>query len=595
MDVTERFAGAPAIGADTLPIGADIHISRTAYLSLAVVLYFCCYFGLGAYGLLNNNEGLYAELGREVLRSHSFIIPTLDYVPYIEKPPLLYWLLAASYWLFGVSTTSARLVPATAAMLLCLGIVHFGRCINRTLTGIVAACVLASSLGFALLARTVMFDMLLTLFIAFSLLYFYRWFESYRSRELRLSYLFLGLAIMTKGLVALVLVPLTAIFFLLWTDRTRLRSLFDRWGIATLLLVTAPWHVAAALSDPTFAWYYFINEHVLRFLGLRKPDDFRTGPLYYYVPLVMAGSLPWTAWLGLAFRRRERRPPLEKLLLVWFVVFFVFFSLSRAKATYYLVTALPAAALFAALQIEHYATKRESPVNAICAFAGLAAAVLLSSLALLQFGALPGPGALLDVDIATVALVVLGTAASLKARASPQNRTLFLVASLSGIVVPFVASVVISAGSAQDRYSAASFTRAIASKIGNHEVLSFRDFEEMSSLLFYLRRPLPIVDSASRDLHYGLRTTEGKAMSLTSKQVALRQETKKVYMVVRAARLREFQSSRLGGLFHRVDRVGNLLLFRSNGPWRPRARKSRLLSQTAPAARRRTSRAPAQV
>lgn len=545
-------------------VRAHISVSGIGYSSLVLVLFFSCYFGLGAYGLLNNNEGLYAEIGREMLRSHSFVIPTLDYVPYIEKPPLLYWLLAGGYRLFGVSALSARLIPASAALLLCMGIVHFGRHIRRPLTGIIGALVLASSLGFILLARTVMFDMLLTACITLALLWFYSWYESRCSRDLRLAYLFLGLAVMAKGLVALVLVPLTAIAFLLWTDRARLRPLLDGWGILILALVTVPWHLAAILSDPSFAWFYFINEHVLRFLGLRKPADFRTGPFFYYVPIVMAGFLPWTAWLGLALRPGRRREPLEKLVLVWFLVFFLFFSASRAKGTYYLITALPAAALFTAMQIERYASNR-SRVNTVCAFAGLGAATLLVCATLFHYrGALPGTG-LLVIDAVSVAALAVGISLAAKARASPQNRALLMSVSLAGLVVPFSLSVVTVAAAAQDRYSAAQFMRTMAPKIGRRPLVSFRDFEEISSVLFYLGRRLPIVASTSRDLQYGQRASRDSPTFLTSAELARRLETEKIFIVVPEARLREFGSTRFRPLVHRVGRVGNLLLFGSTG------------------------------
>lgn len=549
---------------------AHISVSSIAYASLAVVLFFSCYFELGAYGLLNNNEGLYAEIGREMLRSHSFIIPTLDYVPYIEKPPLLYWLLAASYRLFGVSALAARLVPASAALLLCLGLVQFGQRIRRPLIGIISAFVLGSSLGFVLLARTVMFDMLLTLCIALSMLYFYSWYESHSSRQLRLSYLFLGLAVMAKGLVALVLVPLTIIAFLLWTDRGRLRSLLDGWGISIFVLVTVPWHLAAVLADPGFAWFYFINEHVLRFLGLRKPADFRTGSFFYYIPTVMAGFLPWTAWLGLAFRPVRQREPLERLLLVWFLVFFLFFSMSVAKGAYYLITALPAAALFTALQIERYA-RRRSRVNAVCTFAGLASATLLVSAIVFRYrSALPG-AALLIMDAAAVAALAVGAALALRARASPRNRALLLSASLAGLVIPFALSLVTLAASGQDRYSAADFMRTMAPVIGNRPLVSFRDFEEISSVLFYLRRRLPIVDSTSRDLQYGQRAFPDSATFMTAAQLAQRLKTEQIFVVVPEARLRAFRMGRFGSLLHRIGRAGNLLLF-AGGTREARAR-----------------------
>lgn len=176
---------------------------------------------------------------------------------------------------------------------------------------------------------------------------------------------------------------------------------------------------AAALTDPHFAWFYFVNEHVLRFLGLCKPDDFRTGPFYYYLPIVLAGFLPWTGWLVPAFRRLSRADPLEKLALTWFFVFLIFFSASQAEATYYLVTALPAAALLAVLQIERCARNPRSRVNTICAVFGFAAAAGLVSWILLPFRAVLWDAAVLPFAGALLVLIGLGIALSLNLRSSP--------------------------------------------------------------------------------------------------------------------------------------------------------------------------------
>ena len=525
-----------------------------AYAPLGVILFFSFFYGLGAYGLLNDNEGLYAEIAREMLEVHSYVIPTLNYVPYIEKPPLLYWLLSLSYSLFGVSEISARLVPASAAALLCLGMARFGRSIGRPQTGILAAFVLASSLGFALLARTVMFDMLLTAFIGFSLFAFYNWYKNSRLRDLRLAYLFLGLAVMTKGLVALALVGLTVTAFLAFAGlgARRARALADIPGILLFFLMTLPWHLAALLSDPGFGWFYFINEHVLRFLGRRVPDDFYTGPIYYYVPLVLAGLLPWTGWLALGFRRLAAREPLEKFLLVWFLVFFLFFSLSRGKASYYLVTAMPAAALFVALQIERCAREGKSRLNGAFAITGLAVAVILAVWVLLPYRELLQNTVALRAAGVMLIVVTLGVASSLMARESLSAQPLSLAITLSALVVPFALVVVSGMAAAQDDLSEAGFTRTIAARTTGHPVVLFRDFEQVSSLLFYLHRPLPVIDSASNDLYYGQHTPAGRKLFFTSHDLVRWSASEKLYVVVRDARRREFEKGLRGRIFCRV-------------------------------------------
>lgn len=534
-----------------------------AYAALGVILFFSFFYGLGAYGLLNDNEGLYAEIAREMFETHSYVIPTLNYVPYIEKPPLLYWLLSLSYSLFGVSEISARLVPASAAALLCLGMVRFGRSIGRPQTGMLAAFVLASSLGFVLLARTVMFDMLLTAFMSFTLFSFYCWYENGRARDLRLAHLFLGLAVMTKGLVAFALVVLTVMVFLLLAgfERRRVRALADIPGLLILLSAILPWHLAAVFSDPGFGWFYFINEHVMRFLGRRVPHDYHTGPFYYYVPLVLAGALPWSGWLLLGLRRLTTRDPFEKFLLVWFTVFFLFFSASSDKGDYYLVTALPAGALFIAMQIDHRAREAESRLNGILAVAGLAAAVILAGWILLPYRALLHDTSVLRVAIVMLIFIMLGVASSLMPRESPSTQPLSLAITLSALIVPFSFVMVSGMVAAQNDLSEAGFARTIAARTAGHPVVLYRDFERISSLLFYLNRPLPVIDSASKDLYYGQHTPAGRKLFFTSADLVRWSAAEKLYVVVRDARRREFEKGLHGRIFCRVAGSDQVTLY----------------------------------
>jgi 4-amino-4-deoxy-L-arabinose transferase-like glycosyltransferase len=547
----------------TLPgLRLQVRPEILAGAALGAVIFFAFYHGLGAYGLLNNNEGLYAEIAREMLQARAWVIPTLDHVPYIEKPPLLYWLVAASDALFGVTETAARLVPATAAALLCLGLVGFGRRIGRPQTGWLAAFVLASSFGFALLARAVMFDMLLTALLALALLRFYCWYQDGRPHDLRLAYLFLGLAVMAKGFVALALAALTvtAFFLLASGDRRRLRALVDVPGILLFLGVTVPWHLAAALADPGFAWFYFINEHVMRFLGRRMPHDYHAGPFYYYVPLVLAGTLPWSGWLLAGLRRVTTRDPFEKFLLVWFAAFFLFFSAASDKGDYYLVTALPAAALLIALQIERYTTENKAWRNRLLAAAGVAAAVMLTAWVLWPYHGLLRGSPAWRTACAMLLLAGLAIALTLMRRAAAPSPWTLVIA-LASLVAPFTQTVVAGMAADQSELTEARFARAITGRTAPYPLLLYRDFEQVSSLLFYLRRPLPVVDSTSKDLDYGQHTPAARQWFPSSGELARRAASGKLYVLVRDERRREFETRLRGVGFCRVMHGDGLTLY----------------------------------
>ncbi|MCP4923573.1 MAG: phospholipid carrier-dependent glycosyltransferase [bacterium] len=243
------------------------------------------FYGLGSYGLLNNNEGLYAEVAREMLASGDWIIPHLNGVPYIEKPPLLYWLLACSFSLFGVSEFSARLVTTSAGFGLLWVLWSFARTTLDRDTANRSCLMLGTSLGFIVFARMVYFDVLFALFLTLALTLAYRWYVLEKRTLLWGAYATLGLGILTKGFVALACVGIVGgLFFIL--DRpgwAKIRCCFSLRGILVLLVLTVPWHIAASFQHEGFAWWYFINEHVLRFVGLREPKDYYSGTWYYYL------------------------------------------------------------------------------------------------------------------------------------------------------------------------------------------------------------------------------------------------------------------------------------------------------------------------
>lgn len=281
--------------------GGDISAfrSKRAYdASLPIPGWFLCLLvlaflllGLSGYGLLDDNEGLYAEVAREMLRTGNFVIPHLNTLPYLEKPPLLYYLVALSFTLFGESEFAARMVPVSAAILCMLVLIFFGHRINRPQTGRLAAVMLVTGLGFAILSRTLMIDVLLTALLSASLIFLYLWFEQDKRADLSASYALLGLAVLAKGLVAIVLFGLIATSFIFIARRPSFyqsfKALFDPFALGLFLLIAAPWHILASLYDSHFLWFYFVNEHLLRFLGQREPHDYYVGPVYYYLPRIL--------------------------------------------------------------------------------------------------------------------------------------------------------------------------------------------------------------------------------------------------------------------------------------------------------------------
>lgn len=318
---------------------------------LAVMGFMAAYFGLWSYPLLDNNEGLYAQIAREMALGGDWVIPHLNGVPYIEKPPLLYWLMALSYKVFGVHDWSARLIPSTFFSLE-IALVSFAasRLAGRQV-GWIVGMVCGSFWGMAVLSRMVFFDGILATLFASALLFTFLFWQEGRRAYLLIAAASLAGALLAKGFLAIALYGLIttlwcATLSLPWQGRLYYwLRLFDPWALVLFLVLSLPWHILASIQEPGFGWFYFINEHVLRFLDLRLPRDYYTGPWYFYIPRLLAYVFPWTFCLWTLWPRRDAQSFFSKdtrrFFWIWFLSTLVFFSLSRAKANYYMILGLP--------------------------------------------------------------------------------------------------------------------------------------------------------------------------------------------------------------------------------------------------------------
>jgi 4-amino-4-deoxy-L-arabinose transferase-like glycosyltransferase len=313
--------------------------STALHLACIVLLsYLFLFHALGAYSLKEPDEGRYAEIPREMVESGDYVVPYLNYCRYFEKPPLLYWTSALSYKVFGVSEWSFRLPNALFAFLTVLALYLFGRRWFGARPAFLSSAILVSSLGFFSMGRIVTTDMLLTLLASLALLSFYGFYREKRKTFLALFYLSLSLATLTKGPVAVLLVVLTLVLFLAAERRLSfLREMRPARGVALFLLLTAPWFILISFREKGFFYFFFVDQHILRFLTSKHR---RTGPLYYFLPVLFGGLFPWSVLLPRAllavWRRREFR-----LFLLWSAVVFVFFSLSRSKLPPYILPVFP--------------------------------------------------------------------------------------------------------------------------------------------------------------------------------------------------------------------------------------------------------------
>jgi 4-amino-4-deoxy-L-arabinose transferase-like glycosyltransferase len=539
--------------------------SGYTWVALLAPAFFFLY-GLGAYPLRDNNEGLYSEIAREMLASGQFIIPHLNGVPYIEKPPLLYWLISLSMALFGPSATSARLVSAAAMGTLAFSLYLFARRHGHVRAGCYASVLLSSALPVVLVGRSVLFDPLLTALLGLCLLNFLHFCLDGAARALRVAMLWLALAVLAKGLVALVLVGgIGALFLLLARARRPWRAMVDPPALAMLIGVAGSWHIAALFRQDGFAWFYFINEHVLRFLGTRTPHDFQTGPLWYYLPRLLQMLMPWTPFLLLLVRPRwpvlgrlgsagsgrldsvidhnaslasseqwqlgnhanmreagaeadgidaagaTSPAVLTQFCQAWLVFPLVFFSLSQAKADYYLLLTAPALALWLGLAAEARIVSSGDRLLAACW--GIAAAGCVLALALLPDGHGWRGWPLALLIMAGAALAPPG--ARLFAQLPSVRSRHLALAAIALAVAPMLWLVLQGAQQRSLKHSSRQLAQLIQQMpIAPASVYVYEDFEDVfSSLPFYLGHAVTMVDSTSRDLAFGCRMTPGACIS----------------------------------------------------------------------------------
>ena len=322
--------------------------------------------------LSDDVDAVQAQIARNMLDSGDWVTARLNGVPYLEKSPLPYWMMASSFRVFGVHDWSARLPLALATVLLCWVTARFGYWAFGKAAGMYAGIILATCAGLFLFTRILIPDAVLTLTIALAMWSFLRALndDGQERRPLlwaMVIYACLGTGLLLKGLIAVVFPLATAIIYLGFT-RQLLRK--DTWtrlrpfsGILLVFCIAAPWHILATLHNPPyfdwtmhsspgeyhgFFWFYFLNEHVFRFLNMRYPRDYNTVPRLWFWLLHLVWLFPWSIYF-LAIGRMRATPTnrLERTRLLaacWIAFVLVFFSFSTTQE-YYSMPIYPALAL----------------------------------------------------------------------------------------------------------------------------------------------------------------------------------------------------------------------------------------------------------
>jgi 4-amino-4-deoxy-L-arabinose transferase-like glycosyltransferase len=533
------------------------HRSRKIILTLAglwLLLY--ASFTLFSPPLLDDADSVHAEVAREMVARQDWTTLYANGIRYLEKAPLMYWSMAASFTLFGPQDWAARLPLAIATLALLLVVYATGRRLFASDTaGFYAALILLTSFGVFIYTRIIIPDVIVCMWLSLAMLLFWISLEQPQlSRATAWGFAAAcALNVLTKGLIGVVFpLAIVIIFLLLSRNLGHLRRWHPFSSLLVFLLFALPWHLAAGIANPSqgnpggtmpaagnvhgFFWFYFVNEQVLRYLNRRVPRDYDTVPLLLFWGLLAAWLMPWIAFVFKAIVP-VRTDQAWRLLGIWAAVVMVFFSFST-RQEYYALPALPPLALMIGgwLAREEKCSARDPlriagrRIAIVLFLLGTTGGVLAAYLAIRAQAPTPGVdlstlltqnpgdyalslGHFLDLStramsafrlplILTAIALVVGTLANLILRFT--NRVRMGNYALVAMMVVFLVAAHLALVTFSPVLSSKALADAIRPRLQAGDVVEIHgEYEAGSTLGFYLRRQVRILDGRSSDLWYG--------------------------------------------------------------------------------------------
>lgn len=474
---------------------------------------------LGSHVLLTPDEARYTEVAREMLVQHNYVTPMVDGVFFLDKPALFYWLQASSLKLFGVNEWAVRLWPALFGVFGVLLTYVAGRKLYNRRTGLISAIVLLCCPLYFFAAHYVNMDLEVAVLVS-GALYCYligmlKLTSSHRALWLYAAYAFAGLAMLTKGMLGLAFPMMVIGAWILCLNQWRyLRQMRLLSGLCLSLAIVLPWFILVQLANPSFFHYFFVTQQFSRFLTHGFNNQ---APIWFYLPVVLVGMLPWTLFLGQGMIQQlkclsKNHPDRDKslYLLLWPLLIFIFFSIPSSKIVGYILPVIPPLALIAGHWI---ATQWEQPSKSLrISYLVFSIAALLLSLGIIVLCSNPklaqfqplfpyfyGVAAVLSI----AAVVVLCVRKAILKFAYTAGATLLACV----IIIAAMAKVPLE--------SVKPFVPVVRQHItADTEVVSYQHFYQ--DLPMYLQRRITIVsdwdnpnivkhDNWRRELYYGIQ------------------------------------------------------------------------------------------
>lgn len=565
--------------------------SRFADLLLLLAVGVAVLFVGLRYSFLDPDEGLYADIARVMAGGGDWALPHFDGLPYLEKPPLYFWLAAATLRAGVEPELALRLWSALPALGTALLAWRIGRRLYGARAGLLAGLMVATTSGYALYVRKASTDLLFVFCLALAFYGFVRDAERPERGRARflLFYLGAGLGVLTKGLIGLVFPALIVGLSLAWVRRLRLRDLNLGRGALLFAGVVLPWHLIVAWRAPRLFWFYLADNQVLRFLGRRGfvEDDVPISVLGFLV-VSFLWLFPWGVFL-LGRPAPDDRPAARwrPVVLIWAVVVVGFFALSHSRLEYYALPAFPALAVLVG---GAWASGRDIGrwlwvgllgcvlvgAWALWAGAGLTPRQALDGLAGLnvyyrilreQGGGLPvemvRPLGRLLQGLGITLIVGWGTATVCWVRG--WRRASF--AALTGVGVVIGALIVQLLGVVEPYHSAKAVSAAIVARARPGDVIANEGSLEYSAALpFYTGRHVVVVNGTRGDLDFASRLPEARGSFLdTAGFLRLWEGPGRVFLVTQRARERSVMAAAPPASVHLLGRFGSRWLYSNRG------------------------------
>ena len=586
--------------------------SHTAVIAVAAAIFLGC--AASPPGLMDDADSVNATIARNMLSSGDWVTGRLNRVLYVDKAPLNYWLMAASYAVFGVHDWAARIPMALAAIALCWITACFGRWAFSARAGLCAGLSLASCVGLFLFTRVRIPDVALTLAVTAALWGLARALDEDEPHPRRWALLLgagLGVGVLLKGLIALAVPAGAGLLYLLATRQLFSRLAWKRlhvpWAAGVFLLVAAPWHVLAVLRNPPyfdftmtsgpgqycgFFWRYFINEHLLRYLNLRFPRDYNTVPLTQFWLSQILWMFPWSAFLPaaarLSYKPAGRAGKTRVLALCWAAFVLVFFSFSTSQE-YYTMPCYPAFALLIGSAVAEGGTWVRRGAQAVSLAAGAALIAVIAILVAVRDVATPGDissaltqnpdsytlslGHMRDLTLSSFAylrlpLVLAGAAFLLGAIGCWQRRERFRIGAMVLMMVLFFHAARVALVAFDPYFSSRPLAEALlrgppGTFIADDQYYSF------SSIFFYANRDGLLLNGRKNNLEYGSNEPGAPAVFVNDAEFASRWQSDDRYYLATFADQRP-RIERLAGKqnLYPLQESGGKLLF-TNQPAEP--------------------------